>query len=57
MIGSVIFALLAVRYVYFKLTTNSLRRELDILKNRAIHNNAKTAEILKQQSQNLGGQL
>ncbi|WP_394995064.1 hypothetical protein [uncultured Helicobacter sp.] len=56
-IGSVIFALLAVRYVYFKLTTNSLRRELDILKNRAIHNNAKTAEILKQQSQNLGGQL
>ncbi len=47
-IGSVIFIILAVRYIYFKLTTNSLRRELDILKTRSINNNAKTAKILEQ---------
>lgn len=48
-IGSVIFIILAVRYVYFKLTHNSLRRELDILKARSIKNNAKTALLLEQQ--------
>ena len=35
-IGSVIFVILLMRYIYLKLTTNSLRRELDILKTRSI---------------------
>ncbi|MCI7711560.1 MAG: hypothetical protein MSL80_07955 [Helicobacter sp.] len=46
-IGSVIFIILLMRYIYLKLTTNSLRRELDILKARSIKNNAKTAKILE----------
>lgn len=46
-IGSVIFVILLMRYIYLKLTTNSLRRELDILKTRSIKNNAKTAKILE----------
>ena len=53
-IGSAIFVILLTRYVYFKLTTNSLRRELDILKTQSI-NNTKTAQLLAQlQSQTSG---
>lgn len=47
MIGSFIFVILATRYVYFKFTTNSLRRELDIMRNRTIKSNIKTQKILE----------
>ena len=46
-VGSCIFAVLVARYVYFKAQkSNSIRKELDILRNRAIKKAKKSAEIM-----------
>ena len=47
-VGSCIFAVLVARYVYFKAQkSNSIRKELDILRNRAIKKAKKNAEIME----------
>lgn len=47
-VGSCIFAVLVARYVYFKAQkSNSIRKELDILRNRAIKKAKKSAEIME----------
>ena len=47
-IGTFIFLVLASRYVYFKLlSSNSIQRELNILKTKSINSNLKTAQFLE----------
>lgn len=47
-IGACIFLVLASRYVYFKLlSSNSIQRELNILKTKSINSNLKTAQFLE----------
>lgn len=47
-IGACIFLVLALRYVYFKLlSSNSIQRELNILKTKSINSNLKTAQFLE----------